>query len=194
MLIIRRNTLSAGLQHLNWKFNVFVHRKTTFTLLLLLLWWVTWAASYFWWPLLIGPIKNNNWDPLPIPVHSVPIISGPTINGIGKNRCPIERDRCDPMPVFGRVPLPKFFCEGTMQPFSLFLEVCSIGPCPHVWKFSTLGITFLNFKLSCFWLTFSHGIHVDGRQEQGQLLSWQRKMDSCGRGVEEKEESIIILC
>ena len=27
-LIIRRNTLSAGLQHLNWKFNVFVHRKT----------------------------------------------------------------------------------------------------------------------------------------------------------------------
>ena len=30
MLIIRRNTLSAGLQHLNWKFSVFVHRKTVF--------------------------------------------------------------------------------------------------------------------------------------------------------------------
>ena len=27
-LIIRRNTLFAGLQHLNWKFNVLVHRKT----------------------------------------------------------------------------------------------------------------------------------------------------------------------
>ena len=25
---MRRNTLSAGLQHLNWKFNVFLHRKT----------------------------------------------------------------------------------------------------------------------------------------------------------------------
>ena len=149
---------------------MFVHRKTTFTLLLLLLWWVTWAASFFWWPLLIGLIKNNNWDPLPIPFHSVPIISGPTINGIGKNGCPIERHRCDPMPIFGRVPLPEFFCEGTMQPFSLFLEVCSIGPCPHVLKFSTLGITFLNFKLSCFWLTFSHGIRVDRRQELGQTF------------------------
>ena len=78
MLIIRRNTLSAGLQHLNWKFNVFVHREPTFTLLLL--WRVIWAARYFWWPMLIGPIKN--WDPLPIPFHSVPIISGPTFNDI----------------------------------------------------------------------------------------------------------------
>ena len=101
MLIIRRNTLSAGLQHLNWKFNVFVHREPTFTLLLL--WRVIWAARYFWWPLLIGPIKT--WDPLPIPFHSVPIKSGPTFNGIGKNRCPIDRHRCDPMPIFGRVPL-----------------------------------------------------------------------------------------
>ena len=84
--IIRRNTLSAGVQHLNWKFNVFVHRKTTFMLLLLLLWRVIWAARYFWWSLLIGPIKN--WDQLPILFHSVPIISGPTFNGIGKNRCP----------------------------------------------------------------------------------------------------------
>ena len=147
---------------------MFVHRKTTFTLLLLLLWWVTWPASYFWWPLLIGPMKN--WDPLPIPFHSVPIISGLTFNGIGKNRCPIDRHQCDPMPIFGWVPLPEFFCEGTMQPFSPFLEVCSIGPCPHVLKFSTLGITFWNFKLSCFWLTFSHGIRVDGRQERGQTF------------------------
>ena len=137
-------------------------RKTTFTLLLLLLllWRVTWAASYFWWPLLIGPI----------PFHSVPIISGPTFNGIGKNQYPIDWHRCDPMLIFGHVPLPEFFCEGTMQPFSPFLEVCSIGPCPHVLKVPTLGVTFLNFKLSCFWLTFSHGIRVDGRQERGQTF------------------------
>ena len=100
MLIIRRNTLSAGLQHLNWKFNVFVHREPTFTLLLL--WRVIWAARYFWWPLLIGVIKT--WDPLPIPFHSVPIISGPTFNGIGKNRCPIDRHQHDLMPIFGCVP------------------------------------------------------------------------------------------
>ena len=33
-----------------------------------------------------------------------------------------------------------------------------------------------------------------GGKNEDNLLSWQRKMDSCGRGVEEKEESIIILC
>ena len=98
--------LKSGLRHLNWKFNVFVHRKTTFTLLLL--WRVIWAARYFWWPLLIGPIKN--WDPLPIPFHLVPIILGPTFNGIRKNRCLIDRHRCDPMPIFGRVPLPVHHC------------------------------------------------------------------------------------
>ena len=70
----------------------------------------------------------------------------------------------------GVTPLLEFFWEGTMQPFSLFLEVCGIGPFPHVLKFSTLGITFLNFKLSCFWLTFSRGIRVDGRQERGQTF------------------------
>jgi len=51
-----------------------------------------------------------------------------------------------------------------MQPFSPFLEVCCIGPCLHVLNSFPLWIMFLNFKLFCFWLTFSHGIHVDGRQ------------------------------
>ena len=54
------------------------------------------------------------------------------------------------MPIFGHVPLPEFFCEGTMQPFSPFLEVCSIGPCPHVLQFSTLGITILNWNFPGF--------------------------------------------
>ena len=30
-----------------------------------------------------------------------------------------------------------------------------------------------------------------GGKNEEKLLSWQRKMDSCGRGIEEKEESII---
>ena len=34
---------------------------------------------------------------------------------------------------------------------------------------------------------------TEGKNED-KLLSWQRKIDSCGRGIEEKEESIIILC
>ena len=35
-------------------------------------------------------------------------------NGIGKNRHPIDRHRCDLMPIFGRVPLSKIYYISTM--------------------------------------------------------------------------------
>jgi len=56
-----------------------------------------------------------------------------------------------------------------------------------------LWITFSNFKRFCFWLTFSWDMCGRGKQEQEQLLSCQRKMDTGGRCFEEKEESIVLL-
>ena len=66
-LIIKTNTLSAGIQHLNWKFNVLVHRKTVIHPFAFAFAFVTGYLSChiflmtFWWP-------------LPILFHSVPKI------------------------------------------------------------------------------------------------------------------------
>ena len=64
-LIIRRNTLSAGLQHLNWKFNVLVHRKTVIH---------PFAFAFVTGYLSCHIFLMTFWWPLPILFHSVPKI------------------------------------------------------------------------------------------------------------------------
>lgn len=57
-----------------------------------------------------------------------------------------------------------------------------------------LWITFSNFKCLCFWLTFSWDIcGQEARMEMFKLLSLERKVDTCGRCLEEKKRAVADL-
>ena len=168
---MRRNTLSAGLQHLNWKCNVFVHRKIAFTLFAFAFAFVTgylscqlFLMTFVYWPdKELRPVADSisfSTDNIRYDIQWNRKKFGTQLISIGVTRCWY----------LDAFPYQNFSVKARCNHFSPFLKVCSIGPCLHVLKFSTLGITFLNFKLSCFWLTFSHGIRVDVRQEWGQTF------------------------
>lgn len=53
-----------------------------------------------------------------------------------------------------------------------------------------MDIMFLNFKLFCSVM----GYMWTGGKKGNKLLSCQRKVDSYGQGIEEKEESIVSVC